>query len=127
MFICCHFPCRSFGGAVSWDTESGSGSTYLESDDSITHQVVDRPRQGHIFLSRCVPERLLSVHVHWCAHLQRMCLVAHHGDALVIVTNVRTYVCMYVCVYVCMYVCVYVRMTNLGSELQESLLISRLQ
>ena len=48
---------------MSWDAESGSASTYSESDDSITHQVVDRPRQGHIFLSRCV---LCVERAWWC-------------------------------------------------------------
>ncbi|KAJ7524977.1 hypothetical protein O6H91_17G030700 [Diphasiastrum complanatum] len=43
------FVIRGFGGSVSWD---GRGAPYEESDDSITHQVVDRPTQGHMFLSR---------------------------------------------------------------------------
>lgn len=41
--------CRSFGGTVAWE---GEGSPYSEADDVITHQVVDRPTQGHRFLSR---------------------------------------------------------------------------
>lgn len=55
---------------MSWDAESGPASTYSESDDSITHQVVDRPRQGHIFLSRCVlyVEGLLGAS-QWCTYL----------------------------------------------------------
>lgn len=46
------FVIRSFGGNVSWDGDSTPGATYAESDDSITHQIVDRPKQGHIYLSR---------------------------------------------------------------------------
>ncbi|KAG6528479.1 pescadillo homolog [Zingiber officinale] len=43
------FVIPAFGGAVSWE---GDGSPFRESDDGITHQIVDRPTQGHIFLSR---------------------------------------------------------------------------
>jgi hypothetical protein len=44
--------CRCFGGDVSWDSTVAIGSTYPETDESITHQMVDRPTQGHRFLSR---------------------------------------------------------------------------
>ncbi|GFR53151.1 hypothetical protein Agub_g15871, partial [Astrephomene gubernaculifera] len=40
---------RAFGGVAAWD---GEGSPYDEANEAITHQVVDRPRQGHRFLSR---------------------------------------------------------------------------
>eukprot|EP00850_Spirogloea_muscicola_P019051 SM000182S03941 [mRNA] locus=s182:192670:197090:+ [translate_table: standard] len=40
---------RAFGGVASWD---GDGAPFQEADESITHQVVDRPTQGHRFLSR---------------------------------------------------------------------------
>ncbi|KAG1679475.1 hypothetical protein FOA52_011074 [Chlamydomonas sp. UWO 241] len=40
---------RAFGGAVSWD---GEGAPLAENSPSITHQVVDRPTQGHRFLTR---------------------------------------------------------------------------
>jgi pescadillo protein len=43
------FLIRAFGGSVSWE---GEGAPYPESDERITHQVVDRPTQGHRFLSR---------------------------------------------------------------------------
>ncbi|MQL81465.1 hypothetical protein Taro_013919, partial [Colocasia esculenta] len=39
----------AFGGVVSWE---GDGSPFTEADQSITHQIVDRPTQGHIYLSR---------------------------------------------------------------------------
>ncbi|XP_074269525.1 pescadillo homolog [Silene latifolia] len=43
------FVISSFGGMVSWE---GDGSPLKESDQSITHQIVDRPSQDHMFLSR---------------------------------------------------------------------------
>lgn len=43
------FVISSFGGMVSWE---GSEAPFDETDQSITHQIVDRPTQGHMFLSR---------------------------------------------------------------------------
>ncbi|CAD5165938.1 unnamed protein product [Musa acuminata subsp. malaccensis] len=43
------FVIPAFGGVVSWE---GDGSPFKESDEDITHQIVDRPTQGHVFLSR---------------------------------------------------------------------------
>ncbi|URE39895.1 Pescadillo N-terminus [Musa troglodytarum] len=43
------FVIPAFGGVVSWD---GNGSPFKESAEDITHQIVDRPTQGHVFLSR---------------------------------------------------------------------------
>lgn len=40
---------RSAGGEAAWD---GPGSPYEENDERITHQIVDRPTQGHRYLSR---------------------------------------------------------------------------
>lgn len=37
------FIIRSFGGEVSWDESLGVGSTFGVEDESITHQIVDRP------------------------------------------------------------------------------------
>ncbi|KAH0838440.1 Pescadillo N-terminus-domain-containing protein [Lanmaoa asiatica] len=37
------FLLRSFGGRVGWPTSSGSGSPITESDDSVTHVIIDRP------------------------------------------------------------------------------------
>jgi pescadillo protein len=43
------FVIPAFGGVVSWE---GEGAPFNESDQSITHQIVDRPTQGRRFLSR---------------------------------------------------------------------------
>ncbi|MCO5562024.1 hypothetical protein L7F22_015650 [Adiantum nelumboides] len=43
------FLIRAFGGVVSW---AGDKAPFEESDEEITHQIVDRPSQGHKFLSR---------------------------------------------------------------------------
>ncbi|XP_014513366.1 pescadillo homolog [Vigna radiata var. radiata] len=43
------FVIPAFGGIVSWE---GEGAPFGESDQSITHQIVDREAQGHRFLSR---------------------------------------------------------------------------
>lgn len=40
---------QSFGGTATWE---GEGAPLPENDDSITHQVVDRPSQKHRHLSR---------------------------------------------------------------------------
>ncbi|KAL3858501.1 hypothetical protein ACJMK2_013087 [Sinanodonta woodiana] len=63
------FIIRSFGGEVSWDFTVAVGATYPESDEKITHQIVDRPNIQKQFLSRyyvqpqwlfdCVSARLL--------------------------------------------------------------------
>ncbi|KAK9225036.1 hypothetical protein WN943_010077 [Citrus x changshan-huyou] len=43
------FVIPAFGGTVSWE---GEGAPFSETDQSITHQIVDRPTQGHVYLSR---------------------------------------------------------------------------
>ncbi|XP_078430827.1 pescadillo-like protein [Wolffia australiana] len=43
------FVIPAFGGTVSWE---GDGSPLGEADERITHQIVDRPSQGHVYLSR---------------------------------------------------------------------------
>ncbi|KAF7791940.1 hypothetical protein EIP86_002966 [Pleurotus ostreatoroseus] len=37
------FIVRSFGGRIGWPASSGSGSPFDETDDSITHVIIDRP------------------------------------------------------------------------------------
>ncbi|EDV33044.1 uncharacterized protein Dana_GF21889 [Drosophila ananassae] len=43
---------RSFGGKVSWDSSIFPGSTFDESDETITHQIVDRPSLATQYISR---------------------------------------------------------------------------
>lgn len=46
------FVLRCFGGEVSWHSADALGATFDESSEFITHQIVDRPVQGHRYLSR---------------------------------------------------------------------------
>ncbi|KAF9560297.1 mRNA-binding ribosome synthesis protein nop7 [Mortierella alpina] len=46
------FVLRALGAQVGWDAVLGDGSPFDENDDRITHQISDRPTQGHRFLSR---------------------------------------------------------------------------
>jgi len=43
---------RSFGGKVSWDKGLFAGATFDETDESITHQIVDRPQVSKQYMSR---------------------------------------------------------------------------
>jgi pescadillo protein len=46
------FVIRSAGGQVSWDKDLFAGATFDESEESITHQIVDRNIDGQKYLSR---------------------------------------------------------------------------
>ncbi|XP_012251511.2 pescadillo homolog [Athalia rosae] len=46
------FVLRCFGAEVSWDKVLFVGSTFDENDESITHQIVDRPKMAKQFISR---------------------------------------------------------------------------
>ncbi|XP_064620851.1 pescadillo homolog [Lineus longissimus] len=46
------FVIRSFGGQVSWHKTMALGATFEETDESITHQIVDRPEVEKQYLSR---------------------------------------------------------------------------
>lgn len=46
------FVLRCFGGEVSWDKLLFVGATFDENDETITHQIVDRPSMDKQFLSR---------------------------------------------------------------------------
>lgn len=46
------FTIRCFGGEISWDKLLFVGATFDESDESITHQIVDRPSLGKQYISR---------------------------------------------------------------------------
>ncbi|XP_075915895.1 pescadillo homolog [Petromyzon marinus] len=47
------FIIRSFGGQVSWHSSVCIGATYPETDETITHQLVDRPNPPQTFINRC--------------------------------------------------------------------------
>lgn len=40
------FMVRSFGGKIGWSASSGSGSLFEETDETITHVIIDRPSVG---------------------------------------------------------------------------------
>lgn len=46
------FLIRCFGGEVSWDKTLFVGSTFDENDETITHQIVDRPSMEKQYISR---------------------------------------------------------------------------
>ncbi|XP_074640860.1 pescadillo homolog [Tubulanus polymorphus] len=46
------FVIRSFGGEVSWCETVAVGATYKETDETITHQIVDRPMAEKQYMSR---------------------------------------------------------------------------
>ncbi|XP_050074172.1 pescadillo homolog [Anopheles maculipalpis] len=46
------FIIRCFGGKVSWDKTMFAGATFDESDETITHQIVDRPCLEKQYISR---------------------------------------------------------------------------
>ncbi|CAG8751611.1 16431_t:CDS:2, partial [Dentiscutata erythropus] len=46
------FIIRAFGGQVGWDATLGVGSPFTESDDRITHHIIDRPIIKDQFLTR---------------------------------------------------------------------------
>uniref|UniRef100_A0A8C9VJC9 Pescadillo homolog n=1 Tax=Scleropages formosus TaxID=113540 RepID=A0A8C9VJC9_SCLFO len=46
------FVIRCFGGQVSWDQSLCMGSTYNATDETITHQVVDRPNVDKKYINR---------------------------------------------------------------------------
>lgn len=46
------FLIRCFGGEVSWDKSLSIGSTYEVTDETITHQIVDRPNVDKQYINR---------------------------------------------------------------------------
>ncbi|KAL4636112.1 hypothetical protein GN956_G13247 [Arapaima gigas] len=46
------FVLRCFGGQVSWDQSLCMGSTYSVTDETITHQIVDRPNVDKKYINR---------------------------------------------------------------------------
>jgi len=46
------FILRCFGGEVSWDKLLFVGATFDENDETITHQIVDRPSMIKQYISR---------------------------------------------------------------------------
>lgn len=62
------FLVRSFGGRIGWPVTSGSGSPFDESDESITHVIIDRPlviREGETDEERERRQRRKYVQPQW--------------------------------------------------------------
>ncbi|KAK2553667.1 Pescadillo-like protein [Acropora cervicornis] len=58
------FVVRCFGGEVSWHSTDALGATFDESDESITHQIIDRPSHGDRYLSRRRDKKLYDTIMH---------------------------------------------------------------
>lgn len=71
------FVIRAFGGSASWD---GEGAPYLESDEFITHQVIDRPTQRHRFMQR---EYVQPQWVYDCANARLLLPTSEYGPGMV--------------------------------------------
>lgn len=46
------FAIRACGGSVSWDKTLCPGATYDVSDQTITHQIIDRPKLNDMIVNR---------------------------------------------------------------------------
>eukprot|EP00897_Mesotaenium_endlicherianum_P009095 jgi/Mesen1/8213/ME000442S07493 len=68
---------RAFGGTASWE---GDGAPFPETHESITHQVVDRPAQKHMFLDR---EYVQPQWVYDCANTRVLLPSAAYGPGLI--------------------------------------------
>ena len=55
---------RSLGGQVSWDNTVAIGSTYQDSDETITHHIIDRPAVSNQYLSRSVLTVKYNLYMH---------------------------------------------------------------
>ncbi|CAM0949343.1 unnamed protein product [Alopecurus aequalis] len=64
----------AFGGTVSWE---GEGSPFDETDEDISHQIVDRPTQSHVFLSR------KYVQPQWIFDCANACMILPTEDYIV--------------------------------------------
>mgnify|MGYP001810557321 CR=1 FL=1 len=70
------FAIRAVSGQVSWDKVAGLGATYQESDETITHQIVDRPIVGKQYLNR------VYVQPQWVFDCINECTLLPVGDYL---------------------------------------------
>nr|CAG4645504.1 EOG090X05E6 [Lynceus sp. MCZ IZ 141354] len=69
------FVIRACGGEVSWDASVFTGATFASDDESITHQIVDRPMVDKQYLSRYYVQ---PQWVYDCINFQRLLPVADY-------------------------------------------------
>jgi pescadillo protein len=84
------FVIRCFGGQVSWESATGSGASYSEPDERVTHHIVDRPVQGHRYFGR---HYIQPQWVFDCVNRQRLLPTSEYSPGSVLPPHLSPFVC----------------------------------